>query len=176
MVREIDVLSDGTMTIHGDREVYTPYGIDGGTNGGGGQLILNKGTDEEKNVGMYGTGIKIKKGDHIWFSQSGGGGVGNPLERDPELVLRDVMDGWLSTEAAKNFYGVVINVGDEEALEYDVDQEATEELRAEMAKTPLPEGRSAHQVHPLGKKIHPGWWPTYEEVQPHITVSRPPGW
>ena len=176
LVREIDVLSDGTMTIHGDREVYTPYGIDGGTNGGGGQLILNKGTDKEQNVGMYATGIKIKKGDHIWFSQSGGGGVGNPLERDPELVVRDVMDGWLSVEAAKKYYGVEINVGDEEALEYEVDVAATEKLREEMKKTPLPEGRSAHQVHPVGKNIHPGWWPTYEEVQPHITVSRPPGW
>ncbi|MBW1667693.1 MAG: hydantoinase B/oxoprolinase family protein [Deltaproteobacteria bacterium] len=176
LVREIDVLSDGTLTIHGDREVYTPYGIDGGTNGGGGQLIINKGTDKENNVGMYATGIKIKKGDHIWFSQSGGGGVGSPLEREPELVLKDVMDGWLSLEAARKFYGVVINVGDEEALEYEIDQEATKKLRKEMEKTPLPEGRSAHQVHPLGKKIRPGWWPTYEEVQPHITVSRPPGW
>lgn len=176
LVREIDVLSDGTMTIHGDREVFTPYGIDGGTNGGGGQLIVNKGTDKEQNVGMYATGIKIKKGDHIWFSQSGGGGVGNPLERDPDLVLRDVMDGWLTLGAATKYYGVVINVGDEEALEYDVDAKATEKLRKKMEKEPLPEGRSAHQIHPEGKKIHPGWWPTYEEVQPHITVSRPPGW
>lgn len=176
LVREIDVLSDGTMTIHGDREVFTPYGIDGGTNGGGGQLIVNKGTDKEQNVGMYATGIKIKKGDHIWFSQSGGGGVGNPLERDPDLVLRDVMDGWLTLGAATKYYGVVINVGDEEALEYEVDAKATEKLRKKMEKEPLPEGRSAHQIHPEGKKIHPGWWPTYEEVQPHITVSRPPGW
>lgn len=176
LVRCFDVLADGEMTIHGDREVYTPYGIDGGTNGGGGQLIVNKGTDKEVNVGMYATGVKLKKGDTIWFSQSGGGGVGNPLERDPQLVLKDVVDEWLSIEVAKKYYGVVINVGDEEALEYDVDEKATEELRKELKKTPLPEGRKAHQVHPLGKKIHPAWWPTVEEVQPHITVSRPPGW
>ncbi len=176
LVREIDVLSDGTMTIHGDREVYTPYGINGGTNGGGGQLIVNKGTEKEQDVGMYATGIELKRGDHIWFSQSGGGGVGDPRERDPELVVRDVMDGWLSIGAAEKYYGVVIKVGDEEALEYEVDREATEKLREEMKKTPLPEGRQAHQVHPVGKNIKPGWWPKYEEVQPHITVSRPPGW
>ncbi len=176
LVREIDVLSDGTMTIHGDREIYTPYGIAGGTNGGGGKLIVNPGTDKEQNVGMYGTGIELKKGDHLWFSQSGGGGIGDPRERDPELVVRDVMDGWLSVGAAKKFYGVVIKVGDEEALEYEVDEKATEELRKELKKTPLPEGRQTHQVHPVGKKIKPGWWPTFEEVQPHITVSRPPGW
>jgi N-methylhydantoinase B len=176
LVREIDILSDGTMTIHGDREIYTPYGIAGGTNGGGGQLIVNPGTDKEQNVGMYATGIEIKKGDHLWFSQSGGGGIGDPRERDPELVIKDVMDGWLSVEAAKEFYGVVIKVGDEEALEYEVDEKATEELRKELKKTPIPEGRQAHQVHPVGKNIKPGWWPTFEEVQPHITVSRPPGW
>ena len=176
LVREIDVLSDGTMTIHGDREVFTPYGIGGGTNGGGGKLVVNPGTDKEKNVGMYATGVEIKKGDRIWFSQSGGGGVGDPRERDPDLVIRDVMDGWLSLEAARKFYGVVITVGDEEALEYEVDREATEKLREEMKKTPLPEGRKAHEVHPVGKNIKPAWWPTYEEVQPHITVSRPPGW
>ena len=176
LVREIDLLSDATMTIHGDREVYTPYGIDSGTNGGGGKLIVNPGTDKEQNVGMYATGIELKKGDHIWFSQSGGGGIGDPRERDPELVLKDVMDGWLSVEAAKKYYGVIINVGDEEALEYEVDMEATEKLRKEMMKTSFPEGRHAHQIHPLGKKIKPAWWPTVEEVQPHITVSRPPGW
>jgi len=176
LVRELDVLADGIMTIHGDREVFTPFGIAGGTNGGGGKLIVNKGTDKERDVGMYATGIQLKKGDHIWFSQSGGGGVGDPRERDPELVLKDVMDGWLSLGAAKKYYGVLINEIDEEALDFRIDIEATEKLREEMKKTPLPEGRHAHEVHPLGKNIKPGWWPKYEEVQPHITVSRPPGW
>jgi N-methylhydantoinase B len=176
LVRELDFLTNGTMTIHGDREVYTPYGIDGGTNGGGGALIVNKGTDKEQDIGMYGTGIDLKKGDRIWFSQSGGGGVGSPLERDPELVRLDVMNDYLTTEAAKKFYGVVIDVGDWEALEYSVNEEETKKAREELAKNPIPEGRSAHQVHPFGKKIKPGWWPMYEEVQPHITHARPPGW
>jgi N-methylhydantoinase B len=176
LVRELDVLADGIMTIHGDREVFTPFGIAGGTNGGGGKLIINKGTDKEQDVGMYATGIRLKKGDHIWFSQSGGGGVGDPRERDLELVLKDVMDGWLSIGAARKYYGVVVNEIDEEALDYRIDIEATEKLREEMKKTPLPEGRHAHEVHPIGKNIKPGWWPKFEEVQPHITVSRPPGW
>ena len=125
---------------------------------------------------MYATGIQLKAGDHIWFSQSGGGGVGSPLERDPELVLRDVMDGWLSLSAAEKFYGVIIEEIDEEALDFRIDVQATEKLRKKMEKIPPKEGRHAHEVHPLGKKIKPGWWPTFEEVQPHITVSRPPGW
>jgi hypothetical protein len=86
------------------------------------------------------------------------------------------MDGWLSIGAARKYYGVVVNEIDEEALDYRIDIEATEKLREEMKKTPLPEGRHAHEVHPIGKNIKPGWWPKFEEVQPHITVSRPPGW
>jgi len=125
---------------------------------------------------MYATGVRLQKGDHIWFSQSGGGGVGDPRERDPELVLKDIMDGWLSIEAAREYYGVVIVEIDEEALDYLVDAEATKKLRKEMLRKPLREGRHAHEVHPVGKNIKPGWWPTFEEVQPHITVSRPPGW
>nr|MDA8188814.1 hydantoinase B/oxoprolinase family protein [Dehalococcoidales bacterium] len=176
VVRELDVLAESLMTIHGDREVYAPYGIAGGLNGGTGKLIVNPGTTEENNVGMYATGIKLKVGDHIWFSQSGGGGIGDPRERDPELVLKDVMDGWLSNEAARKFYGVVIDIVDEEALDYRIDWKATEKLRAEMKDMQFPEGRGAHQVHPVGKNIKPSWYPTPEQVQPHITVSRPPGW
>jgi len=177
LVRELDILADGCqMTIHGDREVYAPYGIAGGTNGGTGALIVNPGTEKEQNVGMYATGINLNKGDHIWYSQSGGGAIGDPRERDPELVLKDVMDGWLTLDAAKKFYGVVIEEIDEEALDYRIDYKATEALREELKNVPLPEGRGAHQVHPLGKNIRPAWYPTYEQVQPHITVSRPPGW
>jgi len=176
LARGIQILADCTLTIHGDREIYTPYGIAGGTNGGGGKLILNRGTPKERNVGMYATGVELKAGDHVYYSQSGGGGCGDPRERDPQLVLKDVMNEWLTPEAARDVYGVVIKVGDPEALEYWVDEKATQKLREKMKKKPLPEGRKAHEVHPLGKNIKPAWWPTYEEVQPHITISRPPGW
>ncbi|KYH36524.1 MAG: 5-oxoprolinase [Candidatus Hecatellales archaeon B24] len=112
----------------------------------------------------------------MYYTSSGGGGFGDPRERDPELVLKDVMDGWISLECARNVYGVVINVIDEEACAYEVDQEATKKLREELKKNPLPEGLGSHQVHPLGKKIKPKWIPTYEEVLPYVTLARPPGW
>ena len=109
---------------------------------GGGKLIINKGTDKERDVGMYATGIKLKKGDHIWFSQSGGGGVGDPRERDPELVLRDVMDGWLSIEAGRKYYGVVINEIDEEALDYRIDMEGDGKAAQGDAKEPASRGET----------------------------------
>jgi N-methylhydantoinase B len=176
LVRELTVLTDVTMTIHGDREKFTPFGISGGLNGGGSMLIINKGTDREFNAGMYATGVELKAGDTIYYSSAGGGGFGNPLERDIELVLNDVMDEWLSIEAAREYYGVVIEEIDAEACDYRLDAEATASLRKELAIRGFTHGTGAHQVHPMGEKIVPAWIPTEEEVAPHITVSRPAGW
>jgi len=57
----------------------------------------------------------------------GGGGFGPPAKRDARLVRQDVIDGYISPEAAKRYYGVVFKEG---SLE--VDQEATETLRKSM--------------------------------------------
>ena len=176
LVRELDVLTDVTMTIHGDREKFTPWGISGGLNAGGSMLIINKGTDREFNAGMYATGVELKKGDRIFYSSAGGGGFGNPLDRELELVLDDVMDEWLSIDAAKEYYGVVIEEIDAEACDYRIDMKETKKLREKMREKGFAEGTGAYQVHPMGKDIKPGWIPTEEEVKPHITVSRPPGW
>src|SRR3990172_5364836 len=121
LLRELTVLTDVTMTIHGDREKFTPFGLSGGLNGGGCNLIINKGTKKEFNAGMYATGVELKKGDKIFYASSGGGGFGNPLERDQKLVLEDVMDEGLSVEAAKEYYGVVIKVVDREVPDYPTD-------------------------------------------------------
>jgi len=176
LVRKLEVLTDVTMTIHGDREIHTPFGISGGLNGGPATLIINQGTDKEFNAGMYATGVKLKKGDQIFYGSSGGGGFGNPLERETELVLADVIDEWLTPEAAKQYYGVVVEEIDAEAADYRVDEAATEKLRAELAEKGFPEGTGAFEIHPMGKDIKPGWIPSEEEVQGHITISRPPGW
>jgi len=176
LVRELVIQTDVTMTIHGDREIFTPFGIGGGLNGGGSMLIINKGTDAEFNAGMYATGVELKKGDHIYYSSAGGGGFGNPLDREPELVLDDVMDEWLSIEAAREYYGVVVDEIDADACEYRIDEAATEKLRTEKRKVKPQEGTGAHQLHPLGQHIKPSRIPTVEEVQSHLTISRPPGW
>ena len=70
----------------------------------------------------------MQKPGEILFSQSaGGGGWGDPLERDPALVQRDVLDEYVSIEGAATDYGVVI-----EAETLTVDNEATQRLRAQM--------------------------------------------
>jgi len=176
LIREYDVQSDETLTIHGDREKFPPFGLGGGTNAGGCKLIVNPGTDKERNIGMYATGVQLKKGDHVYYNTAGGGGWGNPLERDPELVCRDVMDDWISLECAKDIYGVIIKIGDAEALEFSVDVKATKKQRETLKDRKIPEGYGPHQIQPYGKDYKLAWEPTEEEVQRHITISRPPGW
>lgn len=76
---------------------------------------------------------KTKPNTVFRYITNGGGGWGNPLERNPEKVKRDIRDEYISIEAAKRDFGVVINgdpVSDPEGLT--VDYEATEKLRAEM--------------------------------------------
>ena len=70
-------------------------------------------------------GIKVKTGDVLYFNTWGGGGWGNPLARDPELVRQDVRRRLVTVEGAKR-YGVILD-GDGA-----VDLEKTETLRAEL--------------------------------------------
>jgi N-methylhydantoinase B len=67
---------------------------------------------------------ELRTGDVVIKLSSGGAGIGDPAERDPEAVCRDVIDEFITVEAARRIYGVVI---DPETLT--VDSEATAELR-----------------------------------------------
>ena len=58
---------------------------------------------------------------------SSGGGFGDPLDRDPEMVRHRVREGWTSVERARDVYGVVLDL---EPELYSVDYAATEKLRA----------------------------------------------
>ena len=62
---------------------------------------------------------------------TGGGGWGDPLEREPELVLRDVVEGKVSLTAARDAYGVVLNA-DGGAEQATIDATATEVLRQKL--------------------------------------------
>ena len=71
----------------------------------------------------------VRKGDLLSRPSAGGGGYGDPLERDPLLVREDVADGYVSLERALADYGVVIEIIDEELAAYEVDEAATAEAR-----------------------------------------------
>lgn len=148
--RDVRATGDITYTIHGDREEITPYGVAGGTNGGPNKLVLNPGTPDERNLGMFGVGIHVKPGDYVLFASNGGGGVGNPLERDPKLVCEDMADELISVKKAREVYGVVVV---KEVLEYKIDQEETKKLRCELSQRAPKVGYGPGECNPEALQI-----------------------
>ncbi|MEE4185718.1 MAG: hydantoinase B/oxoprolinase family protein [Gammaproteobacteria bacterium] len=119
-------LADGEIAIHDERWFTYPWGVLGGQVGMRSTKILVRNDGSEEKLPSKCEGIKVEAGDLLYFNTWGGGGWGDPLERDPELVLADVNRNLATVKGAKD-YGVVIKRGA-------VDQAATKKLRAEMRK------------------------------------------
>lgn len=116
-----------------ERFVFRPWGIAGGRPGLPARVVLNLGRADERELGKLDI-LHPRPGDVVTIMTPGGGGFGDPLTRPPGRVLEDVLDGYVSAEAARRDYGVVLS-GDA------VDEAATVALRAELAaaRGPLPE-------------------------------------
>ena len=103
--------------------------------------IAGKAAPEFSNAKVFTTGLK--SGDAFAVNSGGGGGFGSPLEHPVDRVRHDVVQGYVSLEAAKDLYGVVL---DPEMLEVDV--AATEHLRTTMAASnELPSRRRMSAGH-----------------------------
>jgi N-methylhydantoinase B len=98
---------DGKLTNLSERQRFAPYALFGGRSGRLARTVLNPGPGEEIIHGK--ASADFGYGDVISFQQSGAGGYGPPFERDPERVLEDVLDGYVSLEQAREAYGVVID-------------------------------------------------------------------
>jgi N-methylhydantoinase B len=80
--------------------------------------------------------VELEPGERIVSVSGGGGGYGDPLDRDPALVLADALEGWVSVAHGGDVYGVVLRAGSGPD-ELEVDEEATRARRAELgARTP----------------------------------------
>jgi N-methylhydantoinase B len=138
IVRDVRVLSDqAELGIRIDNCRQPAFGVNGGMSGKPGRAIVNPGTADEYDLGTMSDGNNLKKGDLLRIISPGGGGWGSPLDRPADDVLADVLDGFVSSEAALADYGVVI---DGEA----VDEVATETKRATMPRPP----EMFHRGHP----------------------------
>ncbi len=103
--KDVEILAESaTVTLLGDRHDHAPYGLFGGQPGARGATILNP---DGEAVSLGSKEVKaLKAGDVLSFRIAGSGGYGNPAERDPDSVKRDVLDGYVSEEAARTVYGV----------------------------------------------------------------------
>jgi N-methylhydantoinase B len=117
-----------TMTVRGlERFRFQPWGFAGGAAGQEAHVVLNPGTEGERDIGKIDV-LELQKGDVLRMVTPAGGGFGDPLERDPMLVGEEVRDGVLTAVQAREQYGVVL------AADGAVDVAATNELRGGRAR------------------------------------------
>lgn len=105
-----------------DRSRFRPWGVLGGRAAGLAEMVVNPGTPDARRMGSADTAI-LQPGDVLSLRSAGGGGRGDPMEREAWRVALDVRRGHVSEEAARSEYGVVLDAGE-------VDEQATTGLRA----------------------------------------------
>ncbi|MCH8057099.1 MAG: hydantoinase B/oxoprolinase family protein [Proteobacteria bacterium] len=118
-------LVDGTVSVHDERWLTYPWGVHGGDPGMRSTKRLVRADGSEQWLPSKSEGIKVSKGDVLYFNTWGGGGWGDPFKREPELVRADVERGLVTAEGARR-YGVVL------AGNGSVDMAATDQLRKRM--------------------------------------------
>jgi N-methylhydantoinase B len=127
-------LEPGTVSIHDDRWFVPPWGVNGGAPGARARKILEKADGTQEIVANKLDRLEVAEGDILHFITWGGGGWGDPLERDPALVGKEIRQGLVTPDGAKA-YGVVADA------QGTVDAKATELLRSKLRSErtgPLP--------------------------------------
>ncbi|MFC1945668.1 hydantoinase B/oxoprolinase family protein [Chloroflexota bacterium] len=110
-------------TGNSDGEKFAPFGLMGGLDSGKAKMVIRRG---QKNIRLHTVDmVQVQPGDIIMSWSPGGGGVGNPLEREIEKVQEDARNEYISVKVAREIYGVVLN-----PETFEIDNEATKKLRA----------------------------------------------
>jgi N-methylhydantoinase B len=117
--------TEGVLQVRSDRRTHRPFGLYGGSPGRPSENYLDPDGENRELPGKF--TMTVRKGDVFRHVLAGAGGWGDPLERDPAAVLKDVRNELLSPARAREDYGVVIDV-----RQWQVDLDATERRRAEL--------------------------------------------
>jgi N-methylhydantoinase B len=117
--------AEGILQVRSDRRTIRPYGLYGGNPGKPSANYLNPDRDNKPLESKL--TMTIRHGDVFRHELAGAGGWGDPIERDPEAVLKDVRNELISLAVAASDYGVVIDVE-----QWKVDAAATQRLRTEI--------------------------------------------
>ncbi|MEM1161789.1 MAG: hydantoinase B/oxoprolinase family protein [Pseudomonadota bacterium] len=118
------VLETGHVSIHDDRQASHPFGVNGGRAGGRSQKWIERADGGREALPAKLEGLAVQPGDRIIFRTAGGGGYGDPHDRDPAQVQADVAAGIVTPDEAARDYGVMID-----AATGQIDPGATADLR-----------------------------------------------
>ena len=119
-------LCDGVISIHDERWLTYPWGVNGGAPGQRSSKRLERADGAAQWLPAKCEDVAVKAGDLLFFNTWGGGGWGDPLQRDPELVRSDVERGLVSVAGAKR-YGVALQADGR------VNEQATQALRETLS-------------------------------------------
>ena len=128
VIRSYRALEDDILlSIRSDKRKFPPHGLFGGKEGESSMSILKSGKDESIIPTLTTQPLYLKQNDLFKHVMAGGGGYGDPLEREPNLVLKDVIEERISLNNASENYGVVIIKNSKNKFSIDID--ATNKLR-----------------------------------------------
>lgn len=147
--REVRLLApEAQLSVLAEKNLLPPYGVCGGMSGAPNRFFVVRESQEIEPSPLPGkvSGFPLRAGDIVVMESSGGGGYGDPLERDPARVARDVAEGVISQTRAEAVYGVILREG---AL----DQEGTRQRREQLRRT-RPILRLCRQDGPEYKEGH----------------------
>lgn len=122
-IREFRYLTDGYFSSEADNQLQAPWGLSDGLEGIPSRMWI-RGPDGDERIHSKQTGRSAKKGQVFAVISANGGGFGSPLLRDPNSVLQDLLDGFVTLKESRDVYGVVID-----SVQHAVDLEKTAQLR-----------------------------------------------
>ncbi|MGH2792462.1 MAG: hydantoinase B/oxoprolinase family protein, partial [Actinomycetota bacterium] len=123
--KEIRVLSDATFLSIADRSILSCWGLRGGRAGEPFRVTIDPEGPNERVLSGLADDEPVRAGEVVRIETTGGGGWGDPLERDPASVALDVRQDKVSARAARSSYGVVL-------IDHEVDSAATKALRESL--------------------------------------------
>lgn len=145
---------DMMVSSFGDGIEHAADGVLGGGDGmRGWHRIVDPKTREHIATLGHKSFYTVKQGQMWEGGVQGGGGFGDPLDRDPEKVRWDTREERISLRAAREVYGVILNT---EPEQYEVDCEATRKLREEMKKIPLEERKKRNDQIMMERRAEDG--------------------
>jgi N-methylhydantoinase B len=142
-----------------DRSILACWGVNGGKAGHPFQITVDPGGPDEHEVDALADAEPLTAGTVVRIRTTGGGGWGDPLQREPERVRLDVVRGVVSDRSAREDYGVVLDDG----WDRPVDEEATRALRDELRT-----GRKEVRMFDRGGYL--------DRLRAEGGVRRPDGW
>ena len=132
VAQEVRLLSPSSVQSAMERTICAPWGLHGGKDAMANRFSVVR---QDGSIQKFPTGktighVGLNVGEGFLVEVGGGGGFWSPLERDPERVLNDVRSGYVSLEAARRDYGVIIH---QQGRRFELDVEATNTLRQQVA-------------------------------------------